>query len=143
MFSAVARRIDGVVRPRRVAAMPRRLDAVDATAWESTHAFRGRRRSGVGTSDTGRGGKSDYTKVKEGRKGSTDSRRPERLLRAPRLALQVLELLGVARRVARVFRGHRAPLVATMPRIRRDPVAPAGGGRVTRVSFVRNMETPA
>ena len=30
------------------------------------------------------------------------SRRPERLLRAPRLSFQILELLRVARRVARV-----------------------------------------
>ena len=37
----------------------------------------------------------------EGERDRLASRRPERLLRAPRLALEVLELLRVARRVAR------------------------------------------
>ena len=104
--------------PRRVAAIPRRLDAVDAC--ESTHAVS--RTASFGGGDVrhavaaSRWGKSDYTKVK-GEEG-IGSRRPERLLRAPRLALQVLQFLSVARRVARVFRGHRAPLVATMTGVR-------------------------
>ena len=58
---------------------------------------------------------------KEG-KGS-DSRRPERLLRAPRLSFEILQFLSVARRVARVLGRDRAPLVAPMRRIDRDPVA--------------------
>jgi hypothetical protein len=69
----------------------------------------------------GRGGKSDYTKVK-GEEGIA-SRRPERLLRAPRLSFQILELLRVARRVARVLGRHRAPLVTPMTGVGRDPAA--------------------
>ena len=79
--------------------------------------FRGRRRSGRQTRVVGeerlqgKGGRGDRLTAP----GAAASRSTS--------LFQVLELLRVARRVARVLGRDGAPLVATMPGIRRDPVA--------------------